>query len=103
MRVPLFDMLRRSPFENAGRHAEKVASCGPLFVKAVQSYFNGDRDTFELIKEEIRDIEADADKIKQNIRAHLPASIPFRGEIPNNLPYHSYRHDVLQFLAAVWH
>jgi predicted phosphate transport protein (TIGR00153 family) len=28
-----------------------------------------------LLKEEIRDIEAEADKIKRNIRAHLPASI----------------------------
>jgi predicted phosphate transport protein (TIGR00153 family) len=46
-----------------------------LFVEAVQSYFNGDRDRFEILKEEIREIEAEADRLKRNIRSHLPASV----------------------------
>jgi len=41
----------------------------------VTSYFKGERDKFEFLKEEIRDLEAEADRIKRNIRAHLPASI----------------------------
>jgi predicted phosphate transport protein (TIGR00153 family) len=75
MRIPLINAFRASPFENAFRHATRVAHCGPIFVRAVESYLKGDRDTFELLKEEIRDIEAEADRIKRNIRAHLPASI----------------------------
>lgn len=75
MRIPLFNMFRRSPFENVMNHAEKVAQCGPLFVRAVECYFRGDRETFEFAKEEIRDIEAAADRIKQNIRSHLPPSV----------------------------
>ncbi len=75
MRIPLFDMIKRSPFENTFKHAIKVAQCGPIFVKAVDCYFRHDRDQFELLKEEIRDIEAEADRIKRNIRAHLPSAI----------------------------
>lgn len=75
MRVVLANLLRRSPFENTFKHAVKVAQCGPSFVKAVESYFKADWEQFELLKEEIRDIEAEADRIKRNIRAHLPASI----------------------------
>lgn len=79
MRIPLFNMLRRSPLENTLKHSEKVAECAPLFVKAVENYFHGEREEFELIKEEIRDIEAQADRIKRNIRSHLPPSmlLPF--------------------------
>jgi predicted phosphate transport protein (TIGR00153 family) len=75
MRIPLATMFRPSPFENTFKHAIKVAQCGPVFVKAVESYFQDHRDEFELLKEEIRDIEADADRIKRNIRQHLPISI----------------------------
>lgn len=82
MRMPFFNMFRTSPFEKTLKHAEKVARCGPLFVRGVERYFSGDRDTFEFIKEEIRDLEAEADKIKQNIRAHLPAAILMPVEKP---------------------
>jgi predicted phosphate transport protein (TIGR00153 family) len=75
MRIVLGNLLRRSPFENTLRHAEKVAQCSPLFVAAVQAYFAGDRDGFELLKEDIRENENEADRMKRNIRAHLPASI----------------------------
>lgn len=82
MRIPLVNMLRRSPLENTLRHSHKVAECAPLFVRAVESYFQGDRDLFELNKEEIRDIEAEADRIKRNIRSHLPPSILLPFSLP---------------------
>jgi predicted phosphate transport protein (TIGR00153 family) len=75
MRIVLSNLLKRSPFENTFKHAVKVAQCGPLFVEAVQAYFKPDRDKFEFLKEEIRDLEAEADRLKRNIRAHLPANI----------------------------
>lgn len=75
MRIVLGNLLRRSPFGNTLKHAAKVAQCGPLFVSAVQAYFDGNRDRFELLKEDIREIEAEADRMKRNIRSHLPASI----------------------------
>lgn len=82
MRIPLVNMLRRSPLENTLRHAHKVAECAPIFVQAVQGYFRGDRDLFELNKEDIRDIEAEADRIKRNIRSHLPPSILLPFSLP---------------------
>jgi predicted phosphate transport protein (TIGR00153 family) len=75
MRLVLGNLFRRSPFENTFKHAAKVAQCGPLFVEAVEAYFKGDHERFELLKEEIRDIEAEADRLKRNIRAHLPAAV----------------------------
>jgi len=75
MRLVLGNLFRRSPFENTFKHAAKVARCGPLFVEAVEAYFKGDHVRFEFLKEEIRDIEAEADRLKRNIRAHLPASV----------------------------
>jgi predicted phosphate transport protein (TIGR00153 family) len=75
MRIVLANLLKRSPFENVFKHSVKVAQCGPIFVEAVQAYFKSDRDKFEFLKEEIRDIEAEADRLKRNIRAHLPVSI----------------------------
>lgn len=75
MRLVLGNLFRRSPLENTLRHADKVAQCGPIFVTAVKAYFSGDRDTFELLKEDIREIENEADRMKRNIRAHLPASL----------------------------
>jgi predicted phosphate transport protein (TIGR00153 family) len=75
MRLVLGNLFRSSPLGNTLKHAEKVAQCGPLFLTAVQAYFIGDRDSFELHKEDIREIENEADRMKRNIRAHLPASI----------------------------
>ncbi len=75
MGFSLLNLLKGSPFEKAHDHAVIVGNCGPIFLRAVESYFSGDRASFELLKEEIRDIEAEADKIKQNIRAHLPPAI----------------------------
>jgi hypothetical protein len=75
MTLLLSSLFRRSPFENTFKHAVKVAQCGPLFVEAVQAYFKPDRHKFEFLKEEIRDLEAEADRLKRNIRAHLPVSI----------------------------
>lgn len=75
MRFVLGSLFRRSPFENSFKHAITVAQCGPLFVRAVDAYFKGDRNQFEILKDEIRDLEAEADRIKRNIRGHLPPSI----------------------------
>jgi predicted phosphate transport protein (TIGR00153 family) len=75
MRLVLGNLFRHSPLENTLRHAEAVARCGPIFVNAVKSYFENDRNKFELLKEDIREIENEADRMKRNVRAHLPSSL----------------------------
>jgi predicted phosphate transport protein (TIGR00153 family) len=82
MRVPFLDFFLPSPFERVMDHAKKVGACGPIFLKAVDSYLNGDCDTFEMLKEEIRDIEAQCDLIKRNIRSHLPPRVLMPVEKP---------------------
>ena len=75
MRVPLLDFFLPSPFERAMEHAKKVGTCGPIFLKALDCYLGEDHETFEMLKEEIRDIENQCDLIKRNIRAHLPPGV----------------------------
>jgi predicted phosphate transport protein (TIGR00153 family) len=75
MRISLLKFFVRSPFERVLEHANKVASSGPIFLEAVQSYLDGNRERFEILKEEIRDAEAECDAIKRNIRAHLPPRV----------------------------
>jgi predicted phosphate transport protein (TIGR00153 family) len=75
MRISLAGLFTSFPFDRVLEHSTKVAEGGPIFLRAVESYFKGDREDFEIMKEEIRDIEAEADKIKQNIRAHLPPAM----------------------------
>jgi predicted phosphate transport protein (TIGR00153 family) len=82
MRMPFFNFFVTSPFEKVHEHATKVGSCGPIFLKAVKSFLEGDMDRFELLKEEIRDIEAECDTIKRNIRSHLPRNILMPVEKP---------------------
>ena len=75
MRFPIMTLFQASPFERVREHAHNVGQCGPLFLNAVKSYMEGDRDQFEIMKEEIREAEASCDRLKQNVRAHLPSSI----------------------------
>jgi uncharacterized protein len=82
MRMPFFNFFVTSPFEKVFEHASKVGSCGPIFLDAVESYLEGNMDKFELLKEEIRDIEAECDTIKRNIRSHLPRNILMPVEKP---------------------
>ena len=82
MRMPFINFFVTSPFEKVHKHATKVGSAGPIFLKAVESYFEGNMDRFELLKEEIRDLEAECDLIKRNIRAHLPRNILMPVEKP---------------------
>ena len=82
MRMPFFNFFVTSPFEKVFEHATKVGSCGPIFLEAVESYLEGNMDRFEILKEEIRDLEAECDTIKRNIRSHLPRNILMPVEKP---------------------
>jgi uncharacterized protein len=75
MRFALSKLFRESPFERLLAHAETVRSGGPAFRKAIQCYLASECGDFERLHNEITAIEDNADKIKQNIRAHLPKGI----------------------------
>jgi predicted phosphate transport protein (TIGR00153 family) len=72
MRVPLFKMFMTSPFEGLQEHAEKVIECAWAFQQAIECYFAAKCQTFEEFREEVTQIESQADAIKRRIRGHIP-------------------------------
>ena len=72
MRIPFFKMFMTSPFEGLQEHAEKVKECAWSFQQAMECYFAAKCKTFEEFRQEVIQIESEADSIKRRIRGHLP-------------------------------
>jgi len=72
MRIPFFKMFMTSPFEGLQEHAEKVKECTWAFQQAMECYFAPKCKTFEEFRQEITQIESEADAIKRRIRGHIP-------------------------------
>jgi len=72
MRVPFFKMFMTSPFEGLQEHAEKVMECAWAFQQAMECYFSDKCKTFEEFRQEVTQIESQADVIKRRIRGHIP-------------------------------
>ena len=72
MRFGLFSLFRESPFTKLLEHAEKVQEGGELFRAAIKCYLESDCIRFEELHLKVASLESEADRIKQNIRAHLP-------------------------------
>jgi len=72
MRVPFFKMFMTSPFEGLQEHAEKVMECAWAFQQAMECYFANKCKTFEEFRQEVTQIESQADAIKRRIRGHIP-------------------------------
>jgi len=72
MRVPFFEMFMTSPFEGLQEHAEKVMECAWAFQQAMECYFSDKCKTFEEFRQEVTQIESQADVIKRRIRGHIP-------------------------------
>jgi len=72
MRVPFFKMFMTSPFEGLQEHAKKVMECALAFQQAMECYFEDKCKTFEEFRQEVTQIESQADVIKRRIRGHIP-------------------------------
>jgi len=72
MRVPFLKMFMTSPFEGLQEHAEKVKECAWAFQQAMECYFAVKCKTFEEFRQEVIQIESQADAIKRRIRGHIP-------------------------------
>ncbi len=72
MRIPFFEMFMTSPFEGLQEHAEKVKECAWAFQQAMECYFAAKCKTFEQFRQEVIQIESEADTIKRRIRGHIP-------------------------------
>ncbi|MFW5837737.1 MAG: DUF47 domain-containing protein, partial [Desulfovibrionaceae bacterium] len=74
LKLPFFGMLsKRSPMEGLVEHYDKIAECIAIIDESLQCYISGGacREFSELSKA-IDQVEGHADKIKRNIRNHLP-------------------------------
>jgi uncharacterized protein len=72
MRVPFFSMFMTSPFEGLQEHAEKVKECAWVFQQAIECHLADRCQTFEEFRQEVIQLEREADAIKRRIRGHLP-------------------------------
>jgi len=72
MRIPFFSMFMTSPFEGLQEHAERVKECAWAFQQAIECHLADKCQTFEEFRQEVIQLEKEADAIKRRIRGHLP-------------------------------
>ena len=72
MRIPFISMFMTSPFDGLQEHAEKVKECAWAFQQAVECHISKQCKTFEELRQEIVEMESQADAIKRRIRGHIP-------------------------------
>lgn len=72
MRVPFLSMFVISPFDGIEEHMEKVKECAWAFQQAMECHISDRCKTFEKFRQEVIDLESEADAIKRRIRGHLP-------------------------------
>ena len=72
MRIPFISKLSHSPFGDLLEHAEKVKECAWKFQQAVECHFSRECETFAILRQEVIDLEDEADAVKRRIRGHLP-------------------------------
>ncbi|MBW1771129.1 MAG: TIGR00153 family protein [Deltaproteobacteria bacterium] len=75
MRLLLSSLFMKSPFEGLQRHADKVKECAHMFRKAAVCHMGKDCKQFDILTEQVSNLESEADLIKRNIRSHLPRGI----------------------------
>ncbi len=79
MRIPIISQFMSrfmaSPFEGLQEHAEKVKVCAWTFQQAIECYVSSRCERFEELRQEVIQLESEADVIKKNIRGHLPKGV----------------------------
>lgn len=75
MRIPLFSLFTRSPFDELQEHAEKVKECAWAFQQAMECYASARCEVFEEHRQQVITLEHAADEIKRRIRGHLPKNV----------------------------
>ena len=68
-------LKEETTFQLLKRHARLIAECMERLPLALEAYINGDAERLQTVAKDIRDIEKEADKVKTNIRGHLPKGI----------------------------
>jgi uncharacterized protein len=72
MRIPFLSIFMTSPFDGLQEHAEKVKEVAWAFQQAMECYVITRCTTFEGLRNEVIELEREADVIKRRIRGHIP-------------------------------
>jgi predicted phosphate transport protein (TIGR00153 family) len=72
MRIPFISMFITSPFAGLQEHAEAVKECAWTFQQAIECHLSDRCQRFEELRQEVVQLERQADAIKRRIRGHLP-------------------------------
>ena len=71
----IFSMFAKSPFKPLASHIDKVRACVDQIKPLFNAQLEGNYEQVESISEKIIKLEYEADKIKNDIRDHMPQSI----------------------------
>lgn len=72
---PFASLFGRSPFKPLQQHMRTVKKCAGQVTKLFEALCDGDQEKVESIKERIFELENEADRIKNELRSHLPNSL----------------------------
>jgi predicted phosphate transport protein (TIGR00153 family) len=75
MRIPFLSRFAGMPFEGMQEHAEKVKECAWAFQQAMECYASSKCNQFNEYREEVNQLESEADGIKRRVRAQLPQRV----------------------------
>jgi len=73
--TPIFDMFAKSPIGPMQEHIEITVQCVQKLEPFLSATFAKDWEKVEAIQKEINDLETKADKLKQDLRTHLPKNL----------------------------
>lgn len=73
--TPLFNMFGQSPIRPLQTHMEKASSCAQTLLPFFTEVLAGNWEKAEQHQKTINSLEKDADKLKKDIRLHLPKSL----------------------------
>ncbi|WP_018124971.1 DUF47 domain-containing protein [Desulfovibrio oxyclinae] len=105
LRLPFFGLLaRRDPMDGLVEHYDKIAECIGAIDDSLECYVSGGvcRE-FKELKNAIDKIENHADKIKRNIRNHLPKGLYMAVDKTLFLNYTKFQDNILDAAQDALH
>ena len=97
----ILNLFARSPFRPLNEHAEKVRLTVLRMDEAIHAYADGDTKRVKTLYGEISSLEHEADKVKHEIRAHLPSSVVMPVDRADMLSYLKQQDDVANSAESV--
>ncbi|KAB1442790.1 DUF47 domain-containing protein [Pseudodesulfovibrio senegalensis] len=105
LKIPFFGLIaKRSPMDGLVEHYDKISECVATIDESLECYVSGGvcRE-FEELTKTIDTIENHADKIKRNIRNHLPRGLFMAVDKSTFLNYTKFQDNILDAAQDALH